>query len=231
MRCDLHNYFRGMADGLPIDENQKHSFTSQTFPNIPDHLTTEMVAIRKTHASYDDFRVDRLGFFAQRPTYQELGLLILSVVFRPGGKRVHLELTDPMSDIKHVIVEYGGKTKRSSGYRTRPEEFIFFPRKVDTHPFTRQQLQPFDLPRFRLTNLTELVVTEEDWVRRDTIIGFGNDDASVLLAELLLRIGSSLNDTNEIVLEGEGGFRGVGTHSAEAAFYLPGGFAWPALTT
>jgi hypothetical protein len=85
----------------------------------------------------------------------------------------------------------------------------------------------FDLPTFRLTNLKEFVVTDQDWAQRDTVIGFGNDVGSVKLAELLLRLGSPRNETNEVVLEGEGGFRGVGRFSAEGSFHLPGSFAWP----
>jgi hypothetical protein len=83
----------------------------------------------------------------------------------------------------------------------------------------------FNLPTFRLTNLKECIVTEDERAQRDTVMGFGNDDASVRLADLLLKLGSPRNETNEVVLEGEGGFRGVGVHSAKASFYLPGSMA------
>jgi hypothetical protein len=85
----------------------------------------------------------------------------------------------------------------------------------------------FNLPTFKLTNLKECLVTDDDWAQRDTLVGFGNDDASVGLAELLLRFGWPQNESNELALEGEGGFRGVGRFSAEAFFYLPGSSAWP----
>jgi hypothetical protein len=75
--------------------------------------------------------------------------------------------------------------------------------------------------------MRQFVVSEGDWANRDTVMGFGNDDVSVRLADLLLNFGSPQNEINEVVLEGEGGFRGVGVHSAEAAFYLPGSLAWP----
>jgi hypothetical protein len=45
---------------------------------------------------------------------------------------------------------------------------------------------------------------------------------------MLLNFGSPENDIKEVVLEGEGGFRGVGIYSSEASFYLPGSLAWPA---
>lgn len=76
------------------------------------------------------------------------------------------------------------------------------------------QLSTF--PTFTLTNMPEFVVSDADWASRDTLKGFGDDDASIRLADLLLNIGYS--DLREIVLEGEGGNRGVGVSSAEALF-------------
>ena len=64
---------------------------------------------------------------------------------------------------------------------------------------------------------------------RDTVIGFGNDKASVRLAELLLNAGLPQSQVVEYQLEDEGGFRGVGIHSAEATFYLPGSLGWDGL--
>ena len=64
--------------------------------------------------------------------------------------------------------------------------------------------------------MKEFVVSEADWASRDTVLGFGNDDANIRLADLLLSLGYS--DQREIVLEGEGGNRGVGINSAEAVF-------------
>jgi len=167
-----------------------------------------------------------LKFFAEKKTYQELGLLILSVVFQPRGARVHVALTNAASTVRNLIIQYGGITTRVSGHQTVPDNFVFYPGKVCKHPWVHQNLDTFGLPRFALTNLKECVVTEEDWAQRDTVVGFGNDDASVRLADLLLKLGSPRNETSEVVLEGEGGFRGVSLHSAEAAFYLPGSLAW-----
>lgn len=227
MRCDLERFFGEMARTLPVHQKQKATFSAKSFLETPDRLETDQLVVKKGYHDYEGTsRVDALSFFAQKPTYQQLGLLILSVVFREGGARVEVTLTNPMSDIKSLIIEYGGLTKRGFAYRTRPDNFLFFLEDVQKHPWTCQNLTAFDLPTFKLTNRNDLVVTEEDRANRDTLIGFGDDDASVLLAELLLRFGSPQNEAREIVLEGEGGFRGVGRFSAEASFHLPGSLAW-----
>jgi hypothetical protein len=48
----------------------------------------------------------------------------------------------------------------------------------------------------------------------------------IRLAELLLDAGRPDNRVEEYELEGEGGFRGVGLHSAEAYLSLPGSGGW-----
>jgi hypothetical protein len=146
-------------------------------------------------------------------------LLTLGVVFRPGGHRVHVVLNHPGSDIKNLIVSYTGVTARPSGHDTKPDRFSFSPESVRKHPWKGWGIEYWPLssfPTFTLTNMNEFVVSQTDWAARDTVKGFGNDDASIRLAALLLNIGYS--DESEIVLEGEGGNRGVGIHSAEAVF-------------
>ena len=225
--CDLQRHFGDLARTLPSNERQEFTFTPPSFAELPSILETDRIVIRKEHVNYDDFRVDRLQFFASKSTYRELGLLILSVVFRVGGSRVHVALTEPSSTIKNLIIEYSGSTRRISGHETIPLKFTFYPQRIATHPWTGENPDVFGFPRFVLTNMKQFVVSEQDWANRDTLMGFGNDDVSIRLADLLLDFGSPENETNEVVLEGEGGFRGVGVHSAEAAFYLPGSFAWP----
>ncbi|HET6840108.1 MAG TPA: hypothetical protein VFK06_00215 [Candidatus Angelobacter sp.] len=225
--CDLQRHFAELERTVPNNERQECTFTSASFAELPGILETDKIVIRKGHVNYDDARVDRLQFFASKSTYRELGLLILSVVFRSGGSRVHVTLTEPSSAIRNLVVEYRGNTTRLSGHETIPQKFTFYPQQIETHPWTRQNPDVFGFPRFALTNMRQFVVSEEDWTNRDTVMGFGNDDVSVRFADLLLNFGSPQNEINEVVLEGEGGFRGVGVHSAEAAFYLPGSLAWP----
>src|SRR5690349_9957834 len=103
MKCDLHNHFSQSTSRLPNDEKQHLTFTSQNFSELPSLLETDQLVVRKTHHDYGGSRVDRLQFFAPKQTYQELGLLILAVVFRPGGSRVQLRLTNPNSTVKNLM--------------------------------------------------------------------------------------------------------------------------------
>ena len=196
-------------------------FSSASFASCPGHIETNQLIITKTMCEYGSgFRTDRIVFHATRQTFQELGLLILAIVFRPGGYRTQIVLNHPRSVIKNLVVSYNGLTARSSGHKTKPDHFSFSPEKIEKYPWKRWGTQYWQLssfPRFALTNMKEFVVSEEDWASRDTVKGFGDDDASIRLADLLLNLGYS--DQSEIVLEGEGGGnRGVGISSAEAVF-------------
>ena len=64
--------------------------------------------------------------------------------------------------------------------------------------------------------MKQFVVSDEHWANRDTVMGFGNDDVSIRLADLLLNFGSPQNETNEVVRGVRG--RGVGIHSRWLAF-------------
>jgi hypothetical protein len=91
MKCDLLKYFGEMASTLPTEERQKSTFSAKDFTQIPDYLETDQLVIKKGHHDYEGAsRVDALRFFAQKATHQHLGLLILSVVFRPGASRTRL---------------------------------------------------------------------------------------------------------------------------------------------
>lgn len=61
------------------------------------------------------------------------------------------------------------------------------------------------------------------------LIFFGIDEASVRLAQLCLNVGLPANPVTEYRLEGEGGYRGVGIHSAEVRLFLPGSAGWQSL--
>lgn len=229
MNQGLGLIFGKLRASLPKDARSKPThFSTASFPSCPDRIETNQLIVTKASCTYGTgYRTDRIIFHATKPTYQELGLLILAAVFREGGHRTHIVLNHPHSTIKNLVISYSGLTPRASGQKTRPEYFPYCPSKVEKHPWKWRghcgELSSF--PSFTLTNIKEFVVSEADWASRDTVMGFGNDDANIRLADLLLNIGYS--DLTEVILEGEGGHRGVGIHSAEAAFYLPGSPAWP----
>lgn len=71
-----------------------------------------------------------------------------------------------------------------------------------------------------------MAITDEEWTKRDTVIGFGSDTGSARFAELLLNISQPENIQTQISLEGDSGIRGVGVMSAEVQIFLPGDLAW-----
>lgn len=220
MYCDLRKTFESIRMKLPGNGTRQVIFSSNSFNGCPDPFETDQLVITKGIRVYrSGYRSDRLNFYASRVTFQELGLLILSVVFRPGGEEVNVKLTNRASTIKNLVVKYDGLTLRTSGYKTKPSHFCFSPEPVGKYPWdwSGKYWSLYAFPSFTLTNMNELMITEDEWVSRDTVKGFGNDDASVCLADLLLNIGYS--EPSEFILEGEGGIRGVGMNSAEAVFY------------
>lgn len=224
MNCDLKTVFGGTAQRVPNSTDDNFVFSSQTLPIPPVYMETERLLVRRTHHDYNGwFRADALWFQAHRSTYKNLALLILSMIFHAEPNRVFLELTHPASDIKHLVIEYEHKGWREEypNYLValRPYEFTYYPREVGKYPWHSERPEPRHLPCFYLTNLNG-AATEEDWYRRETIIGFGNDRGSIRLAELLLNASRPQNTLNEYELEGEAGFRGVGELSAEVKLHL-----------
>lgn len=224
MSCDLHEAFGRIRTALPRDPKSQISFSSSSFSPLQNLLRTDQLVATTLPRVYGvSYRVDLVKFSASREFFQDLGMLILSVVFsQSGGRKVRVALEHPESTVKSLIIEYPGSTVRTSGHKTKPKEFVFSPSLISKHPWqwSGQFWELASFPSFVLTNSKEFAVTEGDWASRDIIKGFGNDDASVRLAELLLNIGYS--EEKEIALEGEGGVRGVGINSAEATFVIKG---------
>jgi len=225
MTCDLKKIFSELAAQLPTSLNGDASITisTQNLPVPPAHLVSDRLFIRKsTHQYSYSYKVDGLDFYAHKETYSHLGLLYLAIAFHRASSETVIELTHPTSDIKNIIVECQGKDLQtlSGGYHIQPYAFVYFPREMSKHPFNGHTL-PQNLPCFGLTNVNDCIVTEEDFRNRDVVRSFGNDEGSVLFAELLLNAGQLENPVNEYALEGEGGFRGVGIWSAEVTLLLP----------
>jgi hypothetical protein len=231
MVCDLERVFDSLACRVPTDAsgNDSLTFFSATLPIPPTILMTDRLIIGKRRHQYNSYyRADSLVWQAQKPTYRHLGLLILSVVFHEAVDRVQVDLLHPESDIKHLVVEYPYPRELPVGYSTRPYAFEYFPCAAEKHPWYHTTLaEPkHDLPCFFLTNLDDTVVSDEQWEKRDTVRGFGSDEANVRFAELLVNASRPDSEVDEYELEGEGGFRGVGPQSAEVMLFLPGSPGW-----
>lgn len=231
MTCDLERVFGALADAVPTSSagDAELVFSQRTLPVPPAEMATDQLILTKTtHNWHPAWRVDTVWMQAQRRTCRRLGLLILAVVFHELPAQVHVALTHPRSDIKHLIIEYAYLSEDHGGYLTRPYAFAYTPQETERHPWYHRpwSWRLPDLPVFVITNMDDLVITPEDWERRDTVRGCGSDAASVLFAELLLNAGCPENPVTEYELEGEGGFRGVGEQSAEMRIFLPGSLGW-----
>lgn len=229
----LESLFKDLLEKVttlkPDDEN--FIFSTKTLPVPPSVLETEGLWIYKCKHGYNDyFEADRLNFNASKEMCGYLGLLTLAVLFNDEVEQVELRLTEPESHIKRIIIsfKYEKIENLSSGYTHRPFAFNYYPSSVEKHPwyYSRVEVDPYDLPCFYLTNYEYPPVNKDEWESRDTINGFGNDEGSVRLAELFLNLANVENETDEIELEGEAGFRGVGRLSAEVSIFLPGSLGW-----
>ena len=231
MTCDLERMFGGIVGTIPTlpTGDDEFVFSTRTLPVPPAEMVTDRLILTKTtHNYYPAWRVDALWMQAHRRTCRQLGLLILAVVFHEMPARVHVALTHPSSDIKHLVIEFEYLPEDHGGYLTRPYAFTYTPAETERHPWYRRpwSWRLPDLPVFVVTTVDDAVYTEEDWARRDTVRGCGSDAASVLFAELLLNAGRPENPVTEYELESEGGFRGVGEQSAELHLFLPGSPGW-----
>jgi len=223
--------FAALAARLPTSSEDELRLNAATLPRPPERLTTDRLYIMKGDHTYHPgwFRADGVHFHADKATYRNLGLLILAMLFHAEPEEVQIELTHPASAIKLLVIEsrYNGPDDIGAGYNTRPYVFSYWPAATSRHPTWESPVDPSKLPCFYLTNRDDSVGdTEEERAQRDTVRGFGSDMGSVRLAELLLNASQPDNPVDEYVLEGDGGFRGVGYFSAEATFWLPGSAAW-----
>jgi hypothetical protein len=216
MQCDLERLFGDIAARLPTQPEAELRLTATTLPRPLAHLTTDRLYITRGLHEYDPgaFHADEAHFHAHKPTYQQLGLLILAVVFHLDLDEVVVELTHPASAIKRLVVEspFRAPNDIRPGYNMRPYVFSYSSSTPSRFPWPSDG-DPTTMPSFY-------------FIDDETLRGFGTDTGSVRLAELLLNAGQPDNPEDEYALEGDGGFRGVGYLSAEARFWLPRSAAW-----
>jgi hypothetical protein len=234
MTCDLEALFGQRSRTLPTrtDGHDTVVFSSETLPLAKYRLRTDRIIIKKGFREYwPSDRVDALWFQADKLAFRQLGLLIFATVFQQAPNQVHLELTHPSCDVKHLLIDYPYRDNNPDvGFVTRLYGAEYAPRLMERYPWVQAPpVDPASLPVFRLTNQAQSTIADEQWQARDTVVGFGLEEASVRLAELFLNMGLPQNSVTEYRLEGEGGHRGIGIHSAEVRFCLPGSAGWETL--
>jgi hypothetical protein len=219
----------------PRVEEKHFEFTAETFPEIPSVLTTRDLVMKRTEHGYGNcIRVDMIHFYASGHTYRQLAVLLLAGVFAEAHKQVALELKHEDSTIKRLEVH---QSKRGFiwGYVKRPVQFRYHPEIPAQNPW--RNFDEYHRPEFDLgfrKGTASNPVSELD--KRDQAHINGNDDALVLLSELLLNIGlpdcdipvghdPSVDKTYKLKSGLASG--GVGRWSAEAYFSLPNSFSWP----
>lgn len=226
----LEGWAEGLLDQIPdAPSNKEYRFSPDTLPNLPATLYCSNLVIQKDNRTYNsNWRVDHLSWYAPKETYARFALLLLTTALKPS--KCELRLSNEASHLSSVFLD-------SADIRCFPDLFFakftlqsfeYWPGTVSKHPWIDGYVSSIDsLPWFCLTNRDDCVITDEQWQSRDVLTGFGTYAGQLNLATLLLDFGQPSNDQLEIELEGEGGFRGVGVHSAECSFYLPGHLAWP----
>jgi hypothetical protein len=201
-------------------------FDPGIFPALPPTMTTGEIETKKTFKFINDqYRLDVVNFRASKETYRRFALAVLAVVFCPSLPELRLELIGENSQIKSILIRYQGTSQRAVlDYRTKPVSFEYYPNLVCEHPWRDRRAPEPDWPEFRL-----VYSGTEDWKHwdeRDRIEGFGSDDASVLLASLLLDFGREENAEPCVRLETPLQYGGVSKFSPEIRFHLPNSQWW-----
>lgn len=226
--CQLCAYLSELESTLP-QEKKAFLFERKLFPTLPTVIRTPKLDVRKTyHFINNSCRVDVLNFMASKKTYRYWGLAILAAIFRPELSALTLQLECQSSQIKSILLRYPGTTSRAVlTYLTAPHSFEYHPEEIAEHPWMGRCIPENGWPDFLLTYSGSDL--HNHWEDRDVIEGFGNDDASVMLADLLLNLGRDKNKQLMVRLETifAPAYRGVSRLSCEVQLHLPGSESWP----
>lgn len=228
-KCDLATFCSNWINEIPMGKDVCYAFRSENCPIPPLVIETEALIIKKTYRGFHpNYRVDAVEIFAKKETLRSLGLFLLASVFHTELPIIQINLINELSDIKTIYIESMHHVVcETPGFHTKPFVFNYWPNDVFKHPWQYHKIiNPYDYPRFFLTNKDDFCHTDDDFAKRDAIRGFGGDTGTVLLAELLLNMSRDENAQDEFQLEGEGGFRGVGPMSCWVEIWLPGSFNW-----
>ncbi len=93
----------------------------------------------------------------------------------PTSEKVPLRVRARRRSVRRCENVIGNELE--DGVHTRLDVFNYEPREVRKHPWSeREASDPWNLPRFFLTNRDGFVgARDEDWDRRDTVVGFGSN--------------------------------------------------------
>ncbi len=224
--CDLAKHLSGLEEQVSRVE-KGFVFTRDTFPSIPKSICTSLIETEKSHKYVDDcYRIDVVHFRAQKKTFRHMGLAILAVIFCPELPELIINLTGATSAIKSMAIRYEGVSPRAVfRYLTKPLSFEYHPEEIHENPWRDRRFLENIWPSFRLKYAGP--DSWNHWEERDQIEGLGGDEASVLLASMLLNLGRNENKENVVKLETVLQYGGVSKFSPEVQFHLPESEVWP----
>lgn len=227
--CDLAKHLRDLEEHLSRAEDG-FLFSRERFPRIPNVMTTSLIETEKSYKYVNDcYRIDVVHFLAPKKTFRHFGLAILAVVFRPELPELRINFAGRRSAIRSITFRYEGVTPRAVfRYLTTPLSFEYHPEEVYENPWRDHHSPETVWPSFCLKYPGP--DARNHWEERHEIEGFGGDDASVLLASLLLNFGREENNQNLVKLETILQYGGVSKFSPEVQFHLPGSEAWPVVS-
>lgn len=221
----LENWANSVLHRVPVQPEQTIALDQSIFPELPDVLNCGSLIIKRGFHDYDTWRVDYPQWSGSKDAYGALGLATLAVMLlRHDSLRIRLT----SRHFKWVTILSPVLFDSDTGIELSPARFHYELSPVDRHPWIERPPAPDELPRFKLTNAEDFVATEEHRAERDCIHGFGSLLGSARFVRLLLDISRPSNQTCEVALECEAGFRGVAPASAEIRLWLPGGDYWQA---
>lgn len=231
---ELEELYGGALERLfesPGSEPERICFAASVLPRSAERIVTDKLICEKGRHQYgSSSRVDMVHMYADPATFRLIGLWILSMLFHELPVRSTLALTHERCDIKNLACDFKHNGtfwgQGVFGYSSIPSRFFYHRTELRRHPWTGKTPDVWDLPNLLLTNRDDMVITDEEFEKRDTIVGFGNDFGAVHFAALLLDIGAPENARTEIDLEGELGFRGVAPGSVEVQLTTPGAERW-----
>jgi hypothetical protein len=223
---ELKDWAEGLLGSIPANPDADPvTFTASTIPPLPQPLTCSGLVIEPGSHDYDTWRIDYPQWSAEKSTYSALGLAILGTLFHRQST-VSIRLTSSSSRIKALVIEAPAVVDFGTGLQLVATGLEYGVTALTRHPWVCNDVSPDELPWIKLTNMQDFVITDEQRAQRDCVHGFGSLLGSARFARLLLDFSRPTNQTLEVALESEAGFRGVAPASAELRLWLPGADYW-----
>ncbi len=224
---DLLHFFDILWKQIPESQDNIPAFLSFSRDNLPIasvEMETDGICITNRVRLSGGYPVNAVSIEADKENLGKLGLLIFSSIFHPLPERAMLHLTHPRSTIRQLQVGLDWQKQMNvPGLHESPLRYTYYPDPVTLHPWLLSALQPYELPIIFFNNQKDDINSLKDFEAVDRAWGFGGIEASCRFAELLLNLSRPANHQVEVALECEGGYRGVGIHSAAMSIWLPGG--------